>query len=84
MIEPFLALTVTVVALGSIAWRLRHHKARNSTRLVLVILLMVLIALAVQRFVPEEYGFRVQLWFGPLTAVLMAVATYVETEPKKP
>lgn len=83
MIEPFLALAVTLIALGWIVWRLRHHRPRNRIRLVVVLLLMVLAAFAVELFLPAESGSRVQLWFGSITAVMMAVATLVETEPKE-
>ena len=83
MIEPFLALAVTVIALGWIVWRLRHHRPRNRTRLVVVLLLMVLVAFAVELLLPEQSASRAQLWFGPVTAVMMAAAVLVETEPKK-
>ena len=46
------------------------------------LLLMVLVAFAVELFLPDQYGSRAQLWFGPITAMMMAVATLVETEPK--
>ena len=83
MIEPFLALAVTVVALGWIVWRLRHYRPRNRGRLIGVLVLMVLVAFAVELFLPAQSGSRIQLWFGSITAVMMAVATLVETEPKE-
>ena len=83
MIEAWLAFVVTVMALGWIIWRLRHYQPRNWIRLVIVLLLMVLVAYAVEAYLPDHFSLRVQLWFGTITSVLMAVATYVETEPKK-
>ncbi len=83
MVEALLALVITLAALGWIGWRVWHYRPRNRTRLVIVILLMVLIAYGVELTVPEQYGVRVQLWFGAITALLMAAATYVETGPKK-
>ena len=82
MIEPLLAFVITLIGLGWIVWRLRHHKPRSRGRLLTVIILMVFIAFAVELYLPGDYGSRIQLWFGPLTAIMMAVATYVETVPK--
>ena len=48
-----------------------------------VIILMVFIAFAVELDLSDVYGSSIQLWFGPLTAIMMAVATYVETVPKQ-
>jgi hypothetical protein len=82
MIEALVALVITVGALGWIGWRVWHYRPRNRTRLAIVIVLMVLVAYAVEAYLPDRYSLRAQLWFGAVTAVLMAVATYVETEPK--
>lgn len=82
MIEPLLALMITLAALGWIFGRIWRYKPKNRTRLVVVIVLMVLVAYAVEAYIPDSYGYRVQLWFGVITAILMALATYVETEPK--
>jgi hypothetical protein len=51
--------------------------------LIGVLVLMVLVAFAVELFLPAQSGSRIQLWFGSITAVMMAVATLVETEPKE-
>ena len=83
MIEPILSLAVTLTALGWLVQRLRHHRPRNPARLIVVLVLMVLVAFAVEMFLPDQYSARAQLWFGPITAVMMAVATLVETEPKQ-
>lgn len=74
---------ITLAALGWIFGRIWQYKPKNRSRLVIVIILMVLVAYAVEAYLPDSYGYRVQLWFGVMTAILMAVATYVETEPKE-
>jgi hypothetical protein len=83
MIEALLALGITLAALGWVGWRVWHYRPRNRTRLAIVIVLMVLVAYAVEAYLPDTYSLRAQLWFGAITAVLMAVATTVETEPKR-
>jgi len=83
MIEPLLAFVVTLIALGWIVWRLRHHRPRSRSRLLTVIILMVFIAFAVELYLPDDYGSRIQLWFGLLAAITMAAAAYVETVPKQ-
>ena len=83
MIEPLLAFVFTLIALGWIVWRLRHYKPRNRGRLLTVIILMVFIAFAVELYLPDDYGSRIQLWFGLLAAITMAAAAYVETVPKQ-
>ncbi len=82
MIEALLALAITMIALGWIVWRVRRHKPRNRGRLIGVLVLMVLVMYAVN--LGTGYNYRIQFWFGAITAILMAVATYVETEPRYP
>jgi hypothetical protein len=83
MIESILAFMITLAALGWVFGRIWRYKPKNRTRLAIVIILMVAVAYAVEAYIPDSYGYRVQLWFGVMTAILMAVATYVETEPKE-
>jgi hypothetical protein len=82
MIEPLLAFIVTLIALGWIVWCLRHHRPGSRSRLLTVIILMVFTAFAVGLYLLDDYGSRIQLWFGPLAAIMMAVAAYVETVKK--
>lgn len=83
MIEALLALLITLSALAWTIGRVWYYRPKNRRRLAVVIILMVLVAYAVEIFLPDSYGLRIQLWFGALTALLMALATYVETEPKQ-
>jgi hypothetical protein len=79
MIESLLALIITVIALGWMIWRLWRSKPKNWLRLGTVLILMILVMYAVEVYLPDYH--RVQIWFGAITSLLMALATYVETEP---
>lgn len=83
--EPLITLVITLVALGWVMWRLWRARPKNAVRLAVVLFAMLLIEFSVNLFLSSNpTNLRVRFWFGAITSVLMALATYAETEPRPP